>query len=153
MVKRQSILPKPSSIVLDPSVLIAQHAQLTGTHPVTVGANTVLHPGCKISSAFAPVVLGEGVVIYERARVGLGTGDNADADIRRSSGVVRSGEGSSIRSERTVLGNNVVVETGAVVEAYELGEGCVVEVGAVVGRGCIIGKVCCLCFLFQGFFR
>lgn len=46
-----------------------------------------------------------------------------------------------MRSEGTVLGRNVVVESGAVVEAAEVGEGTVIEVGAVIGRGSIIGKV------------
>ena len=133
--KRQSVLPKPSSIVLDPSVLIAQHAQLTGTHPITIGPNAVLHPHCKISSAFSPVVLGEGVVIFERAKVGVGFGDS-DADSRRSSIV------SQKRGEGTVLEKNVVVETGAIVEAAEVGEGTVIEIGASVGRGCVIGKYC-----------
>ena len=47
-----------------------------------------------------------------------------------------------MRSEGTVLGRNVVVDSGAVVEAAEVGEGSVVEVGAVLGRGSIIGRVC-----------
>ncbi|KAF2867044.1 trimeric LpxA-like protein [Massariosphaeria phaeospora] len=141
--KRSSVLPKPSSIVLDVSVLIAQHAQLTGTHAITVGANSVLHPHCKISSAFAPVVLSEGVVVYERAKVGLGIGDSGEVggDSRRSS-VASARDASSGRSEGTLLGNNVVIETNAVVEAAEVGEGTVIEVGAVLGRGCVVGKFC-----------
>ncbi|KAF2471882.1 uncharacterized protein BDR25DRAFT_303254 [Lindgomyces ingoldianus] len=127
--KRQSTaLPKPSSIFLDPSVLIAQHAQLTGIHPITVGPNTVLHPHCKVSSANAPVVLWEGVVVYERARVGVENAKVARTDTSRGDGVV--------------LGKNAVVETGALVEASEIGEGTVVEVGARVGVGCVIGKFC-----------
>lgn len=139
--KRQSVLPKPSSIVLDSSVLIAQHAQLTGTHPITIGPNTVMHPHSKISSMLAPVVLGEGVVIYERAKIGVGIGDGTDADSRRSSTI--STERSSVygRGEGTVLGPNVVIETGAIVEAAEVGEGSTIEVGAVLGRGCVIGRV------------
>jgi dynactin-6 len=130
--KRTSVLPKPSSIVLDPSVLIAQHAQLTGVRAITLGANTVLHPHSRISSALAPVVLADGVVVYERAKVGIGMA--VDADSRRSSTASASGEG-------TILGRNVVVESNAVVEAAEVGEGSVIEVGAVLGRGCVIGKV------------
>lgn len=142
--KRASLLPKPSSIVIDPSVLIAQHAQLTGTHPITVGPNTVLHPHSKISSTLAPVVLGDGVVVYERAKVGVGMGEGADADSRRSSMNVASARSSvrdSMRGEGTLLARNVVIETNAVVEAAEVGEGSVVEVGAVLGRGCVLGKV------------
>ncbi|KAH7083147.1 trimeric LpxA-like protein [Paraphoma chrysanthemicola] len=139
--KRTSMLPKPSSIALDPSVLIAQHAQLTGTHAITLGAHTVLHPHSKISSALAPVVLGEGVVVYERAKVGVGMVPEPDADSRGSS-MASARSSASVRSEGTILGRNVVVESNAVVEAAEVGEGTVVEVGAIVGRGSIIGKYC-----------
>ncbi|KAG9193920.1 hypothetical protein G6011_03955 [Alternaria panax] len=143
--KRTSILPKPTSIFLDTTVLIAQHAQITGTHPVTIGPNTVLHPHSKLSSAVAPVVLGEGCVVFERAKVGVGMGD--DLEGKRGGGMAAS-QGrahmrvESMRSEGTVLGRNVVVDSGAVVEAAEVGEGSVIEVGAVVGRGSMIGKYC-----------
>ncbi|EOA91773.1 hypothetical protein ACJQWK_03970 [Exserohilum turcicum] len=143
--KRTSLLPKPSSIVLDSSVLIAQHAQITGIHPITIGPNTVLHPHSKLSSALAPVVLDEGCVIFERAKIGVGTAAELDAESRRTSiAPARSSAHirNSMRSEGTVLGRNVVVESGAVVEAAEVGEGTVIEVGAVIGRGSIIGKYC-----------
>ncbi|EUC49137.1 hypothetical protein COCMIDRAFT_85229 [Bipolaris oryzae ATCC 44560] len=142
--KRTSLLPKPSSIVLDSSVLIAQHAQLTGLHPITIGPNTVLHPHSKLSSALAPVVLDEGCVIFERAKVGVGMGTELDSEGRRANISARSNANvrESMRSEGTVLGRNVVVESNAVVEAAEVGEGTVIEVGAVIGRGSIIGKYC-----------
>ena len=132
--KRTSILPRPSSIVLDSSVLIAQHAQITGTHPITIGPNTVLHPHSKLSSALAPVVLDEGCVVFERARVGVGMGAELDAETRRSS--MASARSSAhirdaMRSEGTVLGRNVVVESNAVVEAAEVGEGTVAQGGGV----------------------
>ncbi len=148
--KRTSILPKPSSIFFDTTVLIAQHAQITGTHPVTIGANTVLHPHSKLSSASAPVVLGEGCVVFERAKVGVGMGTEVDAERRRSSmAPARSSARvrDSMRSEGTVLGKNVVVDSGAVVEAAEVGDGSVIEGGAMVGKGSIIGKVYILCSL------
>jgi len=150
--KRTSILPKPSSIFLDSTVLIAQHAQITGTHPVTIGPNTVLHPHSKLSSAVAPVVLGEGCVVFERAKVGVGMGGEGDggAEGRRGSMAPPARSSSmhvrdSMRSEGTVLGRNVVVDSGAVVEAAEVGEGSVIEVGAVLGKGSIIGKVYHFC--------
>lgn len=77
--------------------------------------------------------------MYERAKVGVGLGPDLDAESRRSS--MASARNSAVRSEGTVLGRYVVVESNAVVEAAEVGEGSVVEVGAVVGRGCVIGKV------------
>lgn len=136
--KRTSLLPKPSSIAIDPSVLIAQHAQLTGTYPITIGPDAVLHPHSRINSIFSPVLVGEGVILHEKCKVGV-DGDSA-ADSRRSSMAPVSVR-DSLRAEGTVLGPNVVVESNAVVEAAEVGEGTVVEVGAVLGRGCTVGKV------------
>ncbi|KAH7384455.1 trimeric LpxA-like protein [Pyrenochaeta sp. MPI-SDFR-AT-0127] len=143
--KRTSLLPKPSSIFLDSSVLIAQHAQLTGTQPITIGSSSVLHPHSKISSAIAPVVLGEGCVVYERAKIGVGMGAELEAESRRSSMASSRNSASmrdTMRAEGVVLGKHVVVESNAVVEAAEVGEGTMIEVGAVLGRGCIIGKHC-----------
>lgn len=105
-----------------------------------MGPKTVLHPHSKISSTLAPVVLGEGVIIYERAKVGVGMGDT-DVDSRRSSVASRTSVRDSMRGEGTVLARNVVVETHAVVEAAEVGEGTVVEVGAYLGRGSTLGRV------------
>ena len=81
-------------------------------------------------------MLGEGCVVFERARVGIADIDVKPELVRRSSGVSQGG-----RSDGVVLGRNVVVETGAVVEGSEVGEGSVVEGGAVVGRGAVVGKV------------
>ncbi|KAF2200313.1 trimeric LpxA-like protein, partial [Delitschia confertaspora ATCC 74209] len=122
-----SALPKPTSLVIDPSVIIAQHAAVTGNYPITIGPNVVLHPHAKVSSVWAPVVLGDGVVLYERAFVGVVTGGNGSGDERR---------------EGAWLGRNVVVETGAIVEAREVGEGTVVEAGGRVGSGVVVGKFC-----------
>jgi len=144
-VKRTSLLPKPSSIFVDGSVLIAQHAQLTGTFPITIGSHTVLHPHSKLSSAVAPVVVGEGCVVYERAKVGVGMGPELDVETKRASMASARSSAStreSMRAEGTFLGKNVVVEANAIVEAADVGEGSVVEVGATLGRGSIIGKYC-----------
>lgn len=46
------------------------------------------------------------------------------------------------RASGVMLGRNVVVETGAVVEAAEVGEGTVVEAGARLGVGAVVGKFC-----------
>lgn len=83
-------------------------------------------------------MLGEGCVVFERARVGMAEVDTQPALVRRSSGMSASAAG---MSDAVVLGRNVVVETGAIVEAAEVGEGSVVEIGAVVGRGAVVGKV------------
>lgn len=81
-------------------------------------------------------MLGEGVVVCERARVGI-----ADMSLSAEGEERRRQSGGLVRSDGVVLGRNVVVETGAVVEGSEVGEGSCVEAGAVVGRGVVVGKV------------
>ncbi|UPX15533.1 uncharacterized protein EKO05_0005977 [Ascochyta rabiei] len=136
--KRTSLLPRPSSIAVDPTALIAQHAQLTGTHPITIGPGAVLHPHSKLNSTGCVVMLGEGCVVFERARVGL-----ADVDAPRPESSRRtSGTSAGGRGDGVVLGRNVTVEANAVVEAAEVGEGTLIDVAAVVGRGAVIGKHC-----------
>ncbi|KAJ4359539.1 uncharacterized protein N0V89_000094 [Didymosphaeria variabile] len=143
MNKRTSILPKHNALFIDPSVLVAQHASFTGTQPITVGPNAVLHPHAKVSSTLAPVVIGENVVLWERAKIGVGMGDSVDESKRSSMASMssRTSVRDSSRGEGTVLGRNVTVEATAVVEAAEVGEGTIIEVGAYVGKGCVIGKV------------
>ena len=128
--RTSTALPKPSSLVIDPSAIIAQHAVITGTQPITIGPHAVLHPHGKITSGTAPVVVGEGCIVFEKAVVGVGW---------LQDGFTARGES---RADGVVLGRNVVVETGAVVEAAEVGEGTVVEAGARLGAGVVVGKVC-----------
>lgn len=143
--KRTSLLPRPSSIAIDPSALIAQHAQLTGSYPITIGPGAVLHPHARVNSTGSVVMLGEGVVVCERARVGIAsTGTDAAGLVGGAEEERRRTSGSVIRNDGVVLGRNVIVETGAVIEGSEIGEGSVVEAGAVVGRGAVVGKVSCL---------
>jgi dynactin-6 len=124
--KRASTLPAapraPTSI--DPSAVIANHAVLTGTYPITIGPRAVINPYCRISSTDGPVNIGLGAIIWEKAVVGSERESKPD-----------------IEERRCVLEANVVVETGAVVEADIVGEGTLVESYARVGERAKIGKV------------
>lgn len=119
-------LPAPP-ITRSQQALIHENASLTGTHPITVGADAIIQPRAKIISSHGPVTIGNGCVVAERAVVGLVSSLGAEKD---------KGWGGEV-----ILGNGVIVESGAVVEGKMLGEGTIVEVGAVVGRGSVIGKV------------
>jgi dynactin-6 len=50
---------------------IAQHASLSGSNPILVNADVILHPHAKINSANGKVLLGEGVVMAEKAMIGV----------------------------------------------------------------------------------
>ncbi|MCJ1317565.1 hypothetical protein MMC15_002890 [Xylographa vitiligo] len=121
-----SVVPKPPSS-LSPTCIIAETASLTGTNLITVSANAVLQARAKIIATYAPVVIGEGCVVCERASVGL---LNAESDEEEESGI------------GVILEKNVTVEAGAVVEAKFVGEGTTIELGARIGKGAILGKHC-----------
>lgn len=114
--------PKPPTS-LSSTLVIADNASLTGTHLITLGSNTVVHPRTKLSSAFAPIKIGSGCIISERSSVGLQSEPAEDG------------------REGVVIDNGVIVEVGAVVEAKRVGEGCVIEVNAKIGKGAVVGKV------------
>jgi len=128
--KRVSILPSlpkaPTSI--DPSAIVANHAVLTGMYPITIGPRAVLHPYAKIVSGDGPIDIGEGCIIWEKAVVGSGSA--AEDDSKRTEKV-----------KKIVLGPNVVVEAGAVVEAESVGEGTIIEAFSKIGDGASVGKV------------
>ena len=127
--KRQSTrieAPRPP-VTVHPTALIANHAIITGTHPVTIGPEAVLHPYSRISSVRGPVVIGQGCIIAERATVGwTEDGGTGDAD----------------GQQEVVLGNNVVVESAAEVRALDVGDHTVIDAEVKVAKGVRIGKVC-----------
>lgn len=119
-------LPAPP-IARSQQALIHESASLTGTHPITVGADAIIQLRAKIISAHGPVTIGDGCVVAERAVIGLASSLGAERG---------KGWGGEV-----ILGNGVIIESGAAVEGKMLGEGTIVEVGAVVGRGSVVGKV------------
>ncbi|KAF2770583.1 trimeric LpxA-like protein [Teratosphaeria nubilosa] len=122
--KRPSSIPaaKPPCQI-HPSAVIAEKAVLVGTHQVTIGPNTILHPYAKISAENGPVVIGANSMIYENAIVGT------SPDTSKS-------------EQAVIIGDYVNIESGVVVEAKSIGDGSVVDVNAVVGRGAVLGRWC-----------
>ena len=114
--------PKPPTSLAS-SLTIAEHASLTGTHLITLGSNTVVHPRAKFSSAHAPIAVGSNCIICERSSIGF------------------QSEASPNERQGVVIQNGVVIEVGAVVEAKTVGEGTVIEVQAKIGKGAVLGKV------------
>ncbi|EON66809.1 hypothetical protein W97_06211 [Coniosporium apollinis CBS 100218] len=109
------ILPPPPSTI-HPTAVIASHAVLSGTHPITIGAHCIIHPYARIVSAEGPVELQEGVVVWEH-------------------GIIE-GRGEGVR-----IGRGVIVESGARIEG-EVGEGSLVGQGSIIGVGSVVGKHC-----------
>jgi dynactin-6 len=123
--KRSSTMPtapKPPTSLAS-TLVIADNASLTGTHLITLGGNTIVHPRTKLNSTFAPVKIGSCCIISERSSIGLQSEPVED------------------EREGVVIDNGVIVEVGAVIEGKRLGEGCVIEVNAKIGKGATVGKV------------
>ena len=114
--------PKPPAN-LAPTCVISDAAVLIGIHPITIGANAVLHPRSKINSTFGPVIIGPGCIICERGSVGL----LQEAD-------------STVKEPAVELQENVILEPAAIVEAAQVGTGSVLEAGSKAGVGAVIGK-------------
>jgi dynactin-6 len=122
--------PKPPT-QLSSTLTIADNTQLTGTHLISLGSNTVIHPRTKLNSPFAPITIGNTCIICERSQIGY---QSAPSEGER---------------EGVVIENGVMVEVGAVVEAKRVGEGCVIEMNAKIGKGAVLGKVRCEFYMFN----
>ena len=107
---------------LHPTAAFSKNAIVTGVHPITIGANSIIQLRAKLDSAHGSITIGERCIIAERAVLGLQSKAGVD-------------------SKGIFLGNGVVIQSGARVEG-SLGEGTTVEPGAVVEKGSVVGKVC-----------
>lgn len=132
--RRISTLPSapkaPTSI--DPTATIADRAILTGNYPITIGPKAVIHPHARLISNTGPIKIGEGVIVWEKATVGIG----AAGDVA----VLSSGDDDD-DEDGVTIGWNVVIESAAVVEGKEIGEGTTIEAFAIIEKGAVIGKV------------
>ncbi|GIJ92260.1 hypothetical protein Asppvi_011237 [Aspergillus pseudoviridinutans] len=50
---------------------VAESVTLQGTHPISVGPGTVIHPRARIYSYDGPVIIGEGCIISEKSTIGI----------------------------------------------------------------------------------
>lgn len=120
-----STAPKPP-IAFSPTINISDQASLVGIKLITIKADTIIHPRAKINSTYAPVTVGNACILSERSAVGLQSP-------------------SEDQSEGVNIGDCVVIEVGAIVEARQVGEGSIIEINARVGKGAVIGKVRDIC--------
>lgn len=103
-----------------PSAVIAEKAQLTGSHFIELDENVILHPYAKVKADYGSVRIGKNSTVSETAIVGLEEGSEGEV----------------------ALDANVIIETGAVVQAKSVGEGSVVGAQSRVGAGAVVGRYC-----------
>ncbi|XP_003744430.1 dynactin subunit 6 [Galendromus occidentalis] len=112
----------------NPKVLVAQGSTVVRDcviqGEVTIGTRTVIHPTAQILAEKGPIIIGEGNIVEEKAKI-----------INR-------------REEPLVIGNHNTFEVGCVVEANAIGHHntfeCLSRVGPLVsvGSGCTVGARC-----------
>ncbi|KAF3902649.1 hypothetical protein ABW20_dc0104880 [Dactylellina cionopaga] len=90
---------------IDPTALLSDAISFSGSYPITIGANTILHPRCKLNSVDGPVLIGSNCIISEKTQL-------IAPDI-----------------DGLVLGDFVLVEVNSFVQAARVGEGTSIEVG------------------------
>ena len=162
--------PEKPPLTTHPSSLVSSTATLSGNHPITIGANTVIHPRATILSFHSPVEIGESCIINERAIVGIRindddghgnvssyTGNGNGKGTKTTEGEEEEDgerQGAAKKEEVVVkLGRGVVVEGKASVQGSVIGDWSVVGVGAVIGKGAVIWEVRCKILLFLYFVR
>ena len=64
--------PPKAPLKADPTAIIADTVVFQGTHPVTIGAGTVIHPRARFYAYEGPIVVGDGCIISEKVVIGAG---------------------------------------------------------------------------------
>ncbi|EPS41937.1 hypothetical protein H072_4090 [Dactylellina haptotyla CBS 200.50] len=118
MAPRSSAPLPPLSI--DPTALLSDAISFSGSYPVTIGSNTVLHPRSKFNSTDGPIIIGSNCIISEKTQL-------------IAPGV-----------DGLVLEDFVLVEVNCHIQAARIGEGSSIEVGVKVGKASRIGNNCTL---------
>lgn len=128
--KRQSIHPRmpqgpKAPVNFSSSIVIADTANLTGSHTIVISSESVIHPRAKLDSSGGRITISRRCIIHERSHVGAPSADLTPAEF-----------GATIE-------DYVTVEVGAIIESGGtiIGEGSVIGIGARVGKGAKLGKV------------
>jgi dynactin 6 len=130
--KRHSILPPISQsgpkppVQFSSSITIADSAVLTGSNPILISSESVIHPRARLDSLSGRITIGRRCIIHERSVLGA------------------VGTSGRITEKAVTLGDYVTVEVGASIEAGDtvIGEGTTIGVGAKVGAGAVVGRNC-----------
>ncbi|KAH8435307.1 transferase hexapeptide domain protein [Aspergillus melleus] len=143
-----SSIPPRAPVTAHPSSTIAESSIFQGTHPISIGAGTVIHPRTRIYSFHGPVIIEERCIIGEKSVLGT---PPTNITSHSSSGTTGSGIGASEDSSGIpiTLSANVTLGPGVTVHAgTRLQTGVLVEALATIHRRVTIGahsKVCAGC--------
>ncbi|KAL4892698.1 trimeric LpxA-like protein [Aspergillus ambiguus] len=114
----QSASPSPSPtprapVTAHPTATIAETTVFHGTHPISIGAGTVVHPRARIYSYEGPVIIGDDCIISEKATIGVAPTPTS-ASLRGSSSASTTADGIPIRLASAVsVGPSTTILPGA----------------------------------------
>ncbi|KAI9040126.1 transferase hexapeptide domain protein [Aspergillus affinis] len=141
--------PPRAPVTAHSSATISESSIFQGTHPISIGAGTVIHPRTRIYSFHGPVIIEETCIIGEKSV--LGTPPNISPDSAGTGGL-GTGMGASESSSSAIpitISANVTLGPGVTVHAgTRLQTGVLVEALATINRRVTIGahsKVCAGC--------
>ena len=109
------------------NALVHSTASFKGQFDINVGPKAIIQLRSRIDSTYAPVRLGAGCIIYERASIGY---------LSRPSHVADGG---------VTIGDGVIIESGAVIEATSIGSHTTIEAHCRIGKEAVIGAYCKVC--------
>ncbi|KAL9104177.1 MAG: hypothetical protein Q9163_000829 [Psora crenata] len=130
-----SKLPPPPTSIASTS-LVHPAASLTGTYTISIGPKAIIQLRSRLDSTYAPIAVGPGSIISERASIGYLSPSHAPPF-------------ATSKPETLEIGEDVIVESSAIVEAASIGARTIIEVGAKVGKGTIIGANCKVCAMVE----
>lgn len=133
---------------IHPTATLSDNAYFQGTHPIAIGAGTVIHPRARLLSFDGPISIGEGCIISEKSAIGGGSPSTGSSNAYHD--LDPSGESTQTpRPIPTILENAVVVGPLATVAVgAHIRSAATIDTSAVVGKNVRIGKhakVCMSC--------
>lgn len=145
-----SSVPRPA-LSTHPSATVSEQAYFQGTHPITIGAGTVIHPRAKLLSFEGPINIGDGCIIGEKAVIGGGASGKSTGQGPAETEVTESSSSESAHSTPTTLENSTQVGPLATIsEGSHICAAATIDTSASLSRGVRIGKhakVCPSCYI------
>ncbi|KAL1988350.1 hypothetical protein VTN96DRAFT_10033 [Rasamsonia emersonii] len=146
--------PRPP-LAIHPTATIAETAVIHGTHQISIGPGTVIHPRARLLSYEGPIQIGDGCIISEKSTIGASatapitpptptpTPTSATASESSGAATTTSTPITTRLSSSVTVGPYAAILPGAYVRSA-----CVIDSLAVVNRNATVGahsKVCSGC--------
>lgn len=147
--------PRPP-LSVHPTATLSEAAYFQGTHPIAIGAGTVIHPRARLLSFDGPIRIGEGCIISEKCVIGGGSASSSSSSSTAQRTQAQTLDASNPNGERepkqsppTILENAVVIGPRATVSTgAHIRSAATIDTSAVLGKDVSIGKhakVCTSC--------